>query len=761
MADKEAIVYIVDVAKSMGEARGGREESDLDWCMRYVWDKITTTVSTARKTLHIGVVGLRTDETVHLLDNEEGYEHISTLQPLGQILMPEVRELRDKIRPSNTNKGDAISALVVAMEMISKHCRQLKYIRRIVLITNGRGSLDPDDLGHITQKLKDDNVDLVVLGVDFDDPDYGVKEEDKDPDKATNEEILRQFAEDCGGMFGTMAQAIDELDIPRVKPVKPVPSYRGPLALGTGENAMEIPVERYPRIMVARPPTASSYVHRSDLAPGESSQAQSSQAQSFQAGPSNAESSRAGTSHAESSHAGASRAQPSSAAPVESRSWPQQTDPDSLAAVKSATTYHVDEEGAPGGKRDVDQQDLSKGYNYGRTAVPISESEMDIVELVTEACLDLIGFVPADKFDRYMQMSRTNIIVAQKANDKASMALSSFVHALYELDTFAIARFVPKDMKPPVILLLAPEIHADYECLIDCELPFAEDMRGYRFPPLDRVVTISGKTIEKHRNLPNEDLMEAMSDYVDSMDLSQAGRDEEGNPAEYAQFEDIYSPVLHRIQQAIRWRAVRPMDELPPPPEILTRYMQPPEHVLKPAAAKLDTLIKAADVKRVPPKQKGRKRTREFEKPLSGLNVEALLGGTRLKRVKITPENAIPEFKQALMAVDDPAAIKGITDQLAQVIHAYIKDSMGCSGYGRAVEAIRVFKEEMVELEEPRIFNDFLRGLKERITNEELGMNRREMWYLAKANRLGLIDKRVSEVSDVTEDEAKAFMSSR
>lgn len=45
MADKEAIVYIVDVAKSMGEARGGREESDLDWCMRYVWDKITTTVS--------------------------------------------------------------------------------------------------------------------------------------------------------------------------------------------------------------------------------------------------------------------------------------------------------------------------------------------------------------------------------------------------------------------------------------------------------------------------------------------------------------------------------------------------------------------------------------------------------------------------------------------------------------------------------------------------------------------------------------------
>lgn len=44
MADKEAIVYIVDVGRSMGETRNGRTESDLDWAMRYVWDRITSTV---------------------------------------------------------------------------------------------------------------------------------------------------------------------------------------------------------------------------------------------------------------------------------------------------------------------------------------------------------------------------------------------------------------------------------------------------------------------------------------------------------------------------------------------------------------------------------------------------------------------------------------------------------------------------------------------------------------------------------------------
>lgn len=44
MADKEATVYVVDVGKSMNEKRHGRGETDLHWGMRYVWDKLATTV---------------------------------------------------------------------------------------------------------------------------------------------------------------------------------------------------------------------------------------------------------------------------------------------------------------------------------------------------------------------------------------------------------------------------------------------------------------------------------------------------------------------------------------------------------------------------------------------------------------------------------------------------------------------------------------------------------------------------------------------
>jgi len=117
--------------------------------------------------------------------------------------------------------------------------------------------------------------------------------------------------------------------------------------------------------------------------------------------------------------------------------------------------------------------------------------------------------------------------IAQRTNEKAVMALSSFIHALHELDSYAVARLVTKDGKDPQMLLLAPSIEPDLEALVDVPLPFAEDIRVYRFPPLDRVITTSGATLTKHRYLPGDDLIDAMSKYVDKMDLSEFGRDDD------------------------------------------------------------------------------------------------------------------------------------------------------------------------------------------------------------------------------------------
>lgn len=124
-----------------------------------------------------------------------------------------------------------------------------------------------------------------------------------------------------------------------------------------------------------------------------------------------------------------------------------------------------------------------------------------------------------------MHLSNTNIIIAQRPNDKAALALSSFIHALFELESFAVARLVTKENKPPVMVLLAPSIEPEYECLLEVQLPFAEDVRTYRFPPLDKVITVSGKVVTQHRNLPSDDLQNAMDKYVDSMELMDTDED--------------------------------------------------------------------------------------------------------------------------------------------------------------------------------------------------------------------------------------------
>jgi ATP-dependent DNA helicase 2 subunit 2 len=280
--------------------------------------------------------------------------------------MPDLRHLSDVLRPGRSDDGDAISAIVVAIQMIASTCKKLKYIRRIILVTNGIGIIEADekDLAEITKKIKADNIELTILGVDFDDAEFGVKEEEKDSNKEHNELLLRQFAEDCGGVCGTMAEAIEQLGIPRMKATRPVTSYKGLLTLGDPEkydSAMCIDIERYPKVMVAKPPTASKFVVRGDMAPGESSTQSSATVMNGQNG---------------------------------------MDFDDTLASVKQARTYQIDDPDAPGGKRDVPMEELAKGYEYGRTAVPISESDMNVVKLESKASLDIVGFVDARQVSR-------------------------------------------------------------------------------------------------------------------------------------------------------------------------------------------------------------------------------------------------------------------------------------------------------------------------------------------------------------------------
>lgn len=52
---------------------------------------------------------------------------------------------------------------MIDAQCTNKAGKPLAYKRRIILVTNGRGRMDPDQLDQITSKIKQDSTELVIL----------------------------------------------------------------------------------------------------------------------------------------------------------------------------------------------------------------------------------------------------------------------------------------------------------------------------------------------------------------------------------------------------------------------------------------------------------------------------------------------------------------------------------------------------------------------------------------------------------------------
>ncbi len=217
---------------------------------------------------------------------------------------------------------------------------------------------------------------------------------------------------------------------------------------------------------------------------------------------------------------------------------------------------------------------------------------------------------------------------------------------------------------------------------------------------------------------------------------------------------------------------MHPDEPICPPAEILLRFSHPPQNLIENAKPAIDSLIDAAEVKKgtypsilcsispltdqsVPEKAKGRGGKKEAVKPLSGLDIDALLG--QRPRTTISPENAIPEFKQAINTADDDEKVERAVKQMGDITRKLIQDSYAGMQYSRAAENLSVMRQQLVGLEMPGLYNKFLTSLKKSLLSGELNGDRREMWYgHVVSGHLGLITKGESEASEVTEEEANS-----
>ncbi|KKA28187.1 hypothetical protein TD95_003720 [Thielaviopsis punctulata] len=728
MAEKEAWVFVIDMGRSMAAIGPSRDQSNLDFGMRYIWDKISHIVSLNRKTINVGVIGLRTDETANSMDWEESYYHIQVLQELKPCTLSDVRLLKEKIRPSKQVKGDAISALILATNMMIDFTKKLKYQRRIVLLTDGCGTMDDDDMDSLAEKLKEYGISLLILGIDFDDEEFGFKENNKQEFKATlfqakTEAIFHSLADLANGKCATVAEAISELDIPNVKTPRPYKTYDGLLGLGTPGNALIesapnnllIGIERYFRTKSASPMTASTVVVRAGTGNGDANVTVLEDAD--------------------------------------------------IAAVRMARSYTVKDETAPGGEIDVPVDELAKGYEYGRTAVYINQSDENVTTLETKKSFSILGFVEKSHYNTVFNMGESCVSFARRSEPASMLSFATLLTAMDRAGAYAVARFVAKDWKEPQLLLLIPDV--EEQCLYDVPLPFSEDLRRFRFAPLDRLVTVMGETVTaKHKLLPDEDLDAAMSEFVDAMDLSTWAVDENSNPTEYITVEENFNPLIHRIKLAVQHRGVYPELPIPPIPSNLLLFSAPADDLLSAAAAQITALLGAANVTKVPPKPKKRLR-RDPPKPLSGLDVNALLdarGGSTTPSAAtaaaatLSMDNAVPEFKQMLDAAQDDKKTADAVAQMGAIIRLLINQGFGGNTDDRVLEHLGTVRDEMIDMNLPDLYNNYLRELKSDLLAGKLGGDRKELWFkIIKIAKLGLIREDQADASTVSMQQAIEF----
>lgn len=107
-----------------------------------------------------------------------------------------------------------------------------------------------------------------------------------------------------------------------------------------------------------------------------------------------------------------------------------------------------------------------------------------------------------------------------------------------------------------------------------------------------------------------------------------------------------------------------------------------------------------------------------------------------------------------LDSIDDTTKFQQAVKQLETIIYDQIKKSTGDSLYEQAFGNIRAMREEMIDYEAPETYNQFLKDLKKKIINDELGDGRNQFIYLLGQKHLSLIDKMEAESSETSKTEA-------
>ena len=386
-------------------------------------------------------------------------------------------------------------------------------------------------------------------------------------------------------------------------------------------------------------------------------------------------------------------------------------------AVARDRVYHLKDEN----QTQIDPDCMNKGYRYGKSFIPISKVDANLMTMETEKELALICTTKRSNIRREEFCGKYAFSVIPPPNDvSGGTGLAAFATALRDLDMVAICRYVKKTDNAPKLCCLYPNVKSYCATLMMVELPFSNDIKKAEFPRL--------------RSTPKPDQMSAIDKLIDSMDLT--------TKPEFKASE-IGDPSIQRRYQCVAHRALHPDKKIP---EVdISHFITTPTFESSGEAVK--ECNKLFDIKIVESKPKKRTAGEMFTTDNVDINNEIkkvkkedisfddLLGsGT-----KIGTSTPVQDFQQACSKLGAEPACVMMCEVISQLIEHQGNHIADC---------LRSLRECCVKEGLYRLFNEFL---KKEFKSETVKK-------ICKEGELSLIHRGECASCPVTEIESECFI---
>eukprot|EP01059_Diplonema_ambulator_P034360 TRINITY_DN7646_c0_g1_i2.p1 TRINITY_DN7646_c0_g1~~TRINITY_DN7646_c0_g1_i2.p1 ORF type:complete len:759 (+),score=190.58 TRINITY_DN7646_c0_g1_i2:67-2343(+) len=436
---------------------------------------------------------------------------------------------------------------------------------------------------------------------------------------------------------------------------------------------------------------------------------------------------------------------------------------------------------------EVPEPDRVKAYQYGCTVVPFNEVDTQVLKFDGGIkSLRTLAFIPKKSIRRHHLMHGSAVLATPPNDPDADAAFVPLVQALYEMDMAVILRVVKVNYKEPTICVAWPHITNGKKCLMMNELPYCEDLRKFDF-----------------KNYADEpltaDQLKAAGNLINTMDLSTAGVDEEGEQCEALRPRDVYNPVVQYFQQAVRVRLLKGDAGLPPLDEKIAKscclFASEGNDLAKffqAAHPHIENLKTLMSVKLLDKDQPGdvhgskkywfadgrgpvggeppAKKRRLDDTPSSATTgnsywatndnkstAEKTLDMDKYMEKKvvnaITTMTPVTDFNAMIRRVDGDFVGQAIKE-MQVIITKLVQDSIGSQLYNKAKECVQALRDACVREDEPGAFNTFLAGLKKTCA---VGP-KQKFWTLIQTIGVSLITAEEVPGAGVSRAEAEQFL---